>query len=100
MSENTHQHPAPDRSTGFGGGFWRSGTGVALIVFLAIGVLLLGYEHRLHIFGSSSGSAIFLIVWIGLHFLMHRGHGGHARHGSHGSSSTPPAARRKESNHE
>ena len=89
MNEHAHEPLAANQPPPPGSGFWRTGTGMALIVFLVIGALLLGYEHRLHIFGSSSGSALFLIVWIGMHFLMHRGHGGHGRHGGHGSAPTP-----------
>lgn len=75
--------------------FWRSPIGFALIAFLAIAVILLGYEHRVHIFGGTSGTAIFLVVWFGLHFLMHRGHGGHGGHGhhsGHGRSTSPKAS--------
>ena len=67
--------------------FWQSSTGLTLIVFLVIAAILLGYEHRVHIFGSNSGSFLFLFAWIGMHFFMHRGHGGHGGHGSHGGHS-------------
>lgn len=71
--------------------FWRTPTGIALIVFLLIAAILLGYEHRMHIFGSNSGSVLFLAVWIAMHFFMHRGHGGHGGRGGHPSHSPPQA---------
>lgn len=70
-------------------GFWRSPTGITLIVFLAIAAILLGYEHRVHIFGGSSGTFLFLIAWIGLHYFMHRGHGGHGGHAQHDRPNDP-----------
>ena len=78
-----HDHAAHEQSPD--PNFWRSRTGIALIVFFVIAAILLGYEHRVHIFGSNSGSFLFLFAWIGMHFFMHRGHGGHGGHGSHGS---------------
>jgi uncharacterized membrane protein YgcG len=83
--------------------FWQSRTGITLIVFLVIAAVLLGYEHRVHIFGSNAGTFLFLFAWIGMHFFMHSGHGGHGGHGSHsghaghGSPSEPPASPNSES---
>ena len=71
--------------------FWQSPTGIVLSVFLVIAVILLGYEHRIHIFGGPSGSFVFLAAWIGMHFLMHRGHGGHESHGGHRGHGDPAA---------
>ncbi len=78
MEDHNHatHEPAPAP------GFWQSRTGVTLIVFLAIAAVLLGYEHRAHIFDSTYSGFAFLAVWVGLHFFMHRGHGGHSGHGS------------------
>ena len=56
--------------------FWRSRAGIYLIVALVIGGLLLGYEHRIHILGSS-WLLWLLLVCAGMHFFMHGGHGGH-----------------------
>ena len=64
--------------------FWQSRTGITLIFFLVTAAILLSYEHRVHIFGGNSGTALFVIAWIGLHFFMHRGHGGHGAHGGQG----------------
>ena len=80
--------------------FWQSRTGITLIVFLVIAAILLGYEHRVHIFGSNAGTFLFLFAWIGMHFFMHSGHGGHGGHGGHaghGGPSEPPASPNGES---
>lgn len=77
--------------------FWQSRTGITLIVFLVIAAILLGYEHRVHIFGSNAGTFLFLFAWIGMHFFMHRGHGGHGGHAGHNSPSERPAAPGSES---
>lgn len=82
MEEHDHSLHEPARSLSF----WQSRTGISLVVFLVIAAILLGYEHRVHIFGSSSGSFLFLFAWIGMHFFMHRGHGGH------GNTSKPQAS--------
>ncbi len=71
--------------------FWQSPTGLALSVFLVIAAILLGYEHRIHIFGGAYGSLVFLAAWVGMHLLMHRGHGGHGSHGGHRGHSDPAA---------
>lgn len=57
--------------------FWRSRTGVYLIVALVVGGLLLGYEHRVHILGSNWLLWLPLLLCVGMHFFMHGGHGGH-----------------------
>ncbi|MDZ4094391.1 MAG: DUF2933 domain-containing protein [Paracoccaceae bacterium] len=62
-------------------GFWRSRTGVSLIVVLLLGGLLLGYEHRIHIFGSDWLLFLPLLICVGMHFFMHGGHGGHGGSG-------------------
>ncbi len=79
MQDHDHSMHEPEPNPGF----WQSSIGIALIVFLVIAAILLGYEHRVHIFGGTSGSFVFLAVCIGMHFFMHRGHGGHGGHGSH-----------------
>lgn len=78
------------------GVWYKSRWGLALIGFAAVSVLLLVYEHRLHIpFGNLFG-ALPLVAVFGLHLLMHSGHGGHGGHGgsrgghgSHGKASQP-----------
>ena len=59
--------------------FWRSPFGMILIGFLAIAGFFLLAEHQAHLFAGEWGSALLLLVFIGLHFLMHAGHGGHGR---------------------
>jgi Na+/glutamate symporter len=57
-------------------GFWKSRTGVTIIVFLAIAALLFGYEHRIHIFGGNVLLVVLLLGCIVMHLFMHGGHGG------------------------
>ena len=59
---------------------------VAIGVFLAIAAVLLVLEHRAHLLGTSP-LLLFLLVCVGMHFLMHRGHGSH-RNGDHGGERT------------
>lgn len=65
--------------------FWRSRVGVYLIVALVIGGVLLIYEHRVHIMGSTWLLWLPLLLCVGMHFFMHGGHGGHGGRGGHGS---------------
>lgn len=60
------------------GSFWRSPAGVAFGVFLAVAILFLVLEHNAHLLGA--WPLLFLIVCVGMHFFMHRGHGGHGLH--------------------
>jgi len=60
-------------------GFWKSRAGVTLIVFLAIAAILLGFEHRIHIFAGNGLIAALLVGCIVMHFFMHGGHGGGGR---------------------
>ncbi len=66
--------------------FWRSRAGTYLIVALVVAGLLLAYEHRAHILGSSWLLWLPLLICVGMHFFMH---GGHGRSG-HGSGSDRP----------
>lgn len=70
--------------------FWKSRAGIYLIVALALGGLLLGYEHRAHIFGSQLILFLPLLICVVMHFFMHGGHGGHGGHGNHGSGDDKP----------
>ncbi|MBL4750520.1 MAG: DUF2933 domain-containing protein [Amylibacter sp.] len=56
--------------------YWKSQTGIMVIVFLAIAALLLGYEHRIHIFGGNMLLVVLLLGCIVMHLFMHGGHGG------------------------
>lgn len=72
--DSSSHHTNPARS------FWKTRSGIGLIVFLAIAGLLLAYEHRIHVFGGNGLLITFLAVCIGMHFFMHGGHGGHGSH--------------------
>lgn len=61
--------------------FWKSRSGTYLVVTLVLGGLLLGYEHRIHIFASNWIIWLPLLICVGMHFFMHGGHGGHGGHG-------------------
>ncbi|MBA5775525.1 DUF2933 domain-containing protein [Stappia sp. F7233] len=75
-----HDRPQPPS-------FWRSRTGAYLIVALALGGLLLAFEHRVHILASEWLLWLPLLICVGMHFFMHGGHGGHGSHGSGGDKS-------------
>jgi len=85
MEEHDHSMHQPEP----GPSFWQSRTGITLIVFLAVAALLLGYEHRLHVFASGLLPVALLFGCVIMHFFMHGGHGGHA---GHGGSGAPPAS--------
>ena len=59
--------------------FWKSRSGIALIVALVLGGLLLGYEHRAHLVSSGLLIWLPLLACLGMHFFMHGGHGGHGK---------------------
>ena len=62
--------PEPQQS------FWKSRVGVSLIIALTIAALLLGFEHRVHIF-AGNGFLVLLLLGCGvMHLFMHGGHGG------------------------
>lgn len=84
-----HDHTDHDHQNATDGGthppsFWKSRAGLYLIVALVLGGLLLGYEHRVHIFASGLLIWLPLLICVGMHFFMHGGHGGHGGHGSGG----------------
>lgn len=60
---------------------WQSRVGIALIIFMAIGGLLLVYEHRLHLLTGNTFIIALLAVCVGVHFFLHRGHHGGSKHG-------------------
>lgn len=76
MEYQTQEHSAAS------GGFWRSRTGTTFLVFLAIAALLLGYEHRVHLFVGNGLLVLLLLGCVGMHFFMHGGHGS-SHDGSH-----------------
>lgn len=75
ISVNDHDHSR--KITPPASGFWRSRPGIALIVFLVAAGLLLGYEHRVHLFTGTGVLIALLALCVGMHFFMHGGHGGH-----------------------
>lgn len=79
------QHISPDQSDETGPTpqpepqqpFWKSRFGISLIIALAIAALLLGFEHRVHIF-AGNGFLVLLLLGCGvMHLFMHGGHCGH-----------------------
>lgn len=73
MADHDHSRRTPPHS----GGFWKSRTGIALIVFLIVGGGLLAFEHRAHLFAGSGPLVLLLLLCVGMHVFMHGGHGGH-----------------------
>lgn len=59
--------------------FLNTPAGYALCVFLVVAGLLLWIEHRAHILGLLP-LLLPLLICVGMHFFMHRGHGGHHGH--------------------
>ena len=57
--------------------FLKSPAGMTLCVFLAVAGVLLWMEHRAHILEYLP--VLLLLVCVGMHLFMHRGHGGHSR---------------------
>jgi hypothetical protein len=56
--------------------FLSTPAGFVLSVFLAIGAVFLWLEHRAHILGTLP-LLLPLLLCLGMHFFIHRGHGGH-----------------------
>jgi hypothetical protein len=67
--ELTDQEPPP---------FWRSRSGIALLLVVAVGGFLLFTEHRAHVLGVLPFA--FLLACPLMHVFMHHGH----HHGGHG----------------
>jgi hypothetical protein len=75
----THRdHSAAERQSDEGRRrpFLNTPAGFALCVFLAIAGVFLWLEHRAHILGALP-LLLPLLICVGMHFFMHRGHGGH-----------------------
>ena len=79
------EHTPPDRLDERGSAheqeqpqpFWKSRVGISLIISLAIAGLLLGFEHRIHIFAGNGFLGLLLLACVMMHFFTHGGHGGH-----------------------
>lgn len=79
----THHDHSPGESNTEDGRkrrFLNTRAGFALCVFLAVAGVLLWIEHRAHILGVLP-LLLPLLICVGMHFFMHRGHGGHHGHG-------------------
>ncbi|MCB1335493.1 MAG: DUF2933 domain-containing protein [Roseivivax sp.] len=72
-------HPPP-------GSFWRTGTGKATIVAFAASALLLTYEYRATVFAGSAAVWLPLLLCVGLHGFMYRGHHRHGHRPANRSS--------------
>lgn len=62
-------------------GFWRSPSGMVLLVFLAVAGYFLWTEHRPHVIEALP--YLLLLVCVGMHVFMHGAHGGHGKGGDH-----------------
>jgi len=72
-TDETGETPQPERRLSF----WKSRAGISLIIALAIAAVLLGFEHRVHLF-AGNGFLLLLLLGCGvMHLFMHGGHGGH-----------------------
>jgi hypothetical protein len=79
---NGHEHRSGE-PTGDGEGrrpFLKTPAGLALCVFMAVAALFLWLEHRAHVLGALP-LILPLLICVGMHFFMHRGHGGHGGDG-------------------
>lgn len=74
MDAPHHPQAEPPR-----GSFWKTRTGIVLLAFLAIALLMLTYEHRVHLFAGNAGLLMLVLACGVMHLFMHRGH---RRHGS------------------
>lgn len=77
------QHSGPDDAREERPGLlrtpWRN-----TILAVAFGVLVLGYEYREAILTSGLLVYLPILLCVGMHFFMHRGHKGNGRHGDGG----------------
>ncbi|MDP2357022.1 MAG: DUF2933 domain-containing protein [Beijerinckiaceae bacterium] len=76
MSHHNTNPLGPKLNDGSRRPFLNSPSGIALCVFLALGGVFLWIEHRVHVLGALP-LLLPLLICIGMHFFMHRGHGGH-----------------------
>lgn len=73
QSDESRSAPQPEQHQSF----WKSRFGISLIVSMGIAALLLGFEHRVHIFTGNWFLGLLLLACVVMHFFMHGGHGGH-----------------------
>ncbi len=60
--------------------FWRTRSGITLLVMGAIAGYFLLSEHQAHVIGALP--YLLLLGCLLMHVFMHGGHGGHSGHGS------------------
>lgn len=60
--------------------FWRSRTGIVLLVFIGLAAAFLATEHWAHLAGPLP-LLLPLLICLAMHVFMHGSHGGHG-HGS------------------
>lgn len=72
--EHKHYHKPEEQEP-----WWKTNSGMVLIVFLALGGYFLIKEHAAHI-GQNWVYLILLLCPL-MHFFMHGSHGGHGGHG-------------------
>ncbi|WP_115789491.1 DUF2933 domain-containing protein [Arthrobacter silvisoli] len=82
-NRTTHRQPRPAGS----GWPW---TQTLLVAVIGAAAIYLVSSHWVHILDASP--YLWVVLMMGMHVFMHRGHGGHAGHGGQGRSggSVPP----------
>lgn len=74
LPSQTDPHPDPThRPTPF----WRSSTGRWTLLGLLVAAVVFGWEYRTALFSSALIIWLPLVLCVGMHFFMHRGHGSH-----------------------
>lgn len=77
MQHQSSRHPRLDED--YRRPFLNTPSGLTFCVFLVVGGAFLWLEHRVHVLGALP-LLLPLLICLGMHFFMHRGHGGHGRH--------------------
>lgn len=83
MTNDARYPKGPRADDGGKPAFLGTPAGLALCVFLAVAGVLLWVEHRAHVLGALP-LLLPLLLCVGMHFFMHRGHGGTHGHGGDG----------------
>ncbi len=76
MAHHKHGSVDPKLDEGVRRPFLITPAGLTLCVFLALAGIFLWVEHRAHVLGALP-LLLPLLICIGMHLFMHRGHGGH-----------------------
>ncbi|MBY5838562.1 DUF2933 domain-containing protein [Rhizobium leguminosarum] len=72
---------------------WSTYTRTVFIAFAAIALVLITYEHRVHVLGILPW--LLILACPLMHLFMHHGHGGHSGH-DHAGHGTGAALPKKE----